>query len=123
MNAKLQAIAEKSASDLIALIKDAEPKILEAWAAAEEEATDEASPKLKLGFSITLDLDKDKMETALTFAIRRKYSIDETIPNPDQFALPMVDNTEVKVVTAAGEATMTTKQFVDGLQKLSALGK
>lgn len=85
MNPKLKAIAEKAAADLLALIKDGEDKILEAWNQCEEEAqANETKPKFKLGLSITLDLDKDAMETALSFGIKHKLTMDCTIPDPSQ---------------------------------------
>ncbi len=85
MNPKLEAIAQKASADLLALIKDGEAKILEAWAAAEEEAQDnEAKPRFKLGLGITLDLEADTMETALTFGIKHKLSVNAVMPNPDQ---------------------------------------
>lgn len=85
MNAKLNAIATKASAALVALVKESETKILEAWAACEEEAQDnETTPKFKLGLSITLDLDKDSMETALTYGIKHKLTATCTIPDPNQ---------------------------------------
>ena len=85
MNPKLKAIEEKASEDLLALIKDGEEKILEAWNACEEEAQEnETKPKFKLSLGITLDLDADSMETALTFGIKHKLMTVASIPDPNQ---------------------------------------
>ena len=90
MNDKLASIAAAACTDLAALIRDGEKRILEAWAACEEEARDnEAKPKMKLGFSITLDLEADKMQTELSFGVRHKLTHDQSIPDPNQPDLPM----------------------------------
>jgi len=88
MNSKLQAIGSVAAEDLRAFIKESEDKIMEAWNACVDEAqTQETKPKLNLGFSIKLDLDEDKMETALTFGVKYKVSKDANIPDPDQLKM------------------------------------
>jgi hypothetical protein len=85
MNSKLNAIAAKAASDLQSLIKESEEKIMEAWNACADEAQEnDTTPKFKLGLSITLDLDADKMESALSFSIRRKLTVESSIPDPNQ---------------------------------------
>lgn len=92
MNSKLEAIAQKASDDLRQLVKEGESKILEAWNACEEEAQDnEAKPKFKLGLAITLDLDRDTMETALSFGIKHKLCIATVIPDPNQIPLPVGD--------------------------------
>ena len=88
MNAKLQAIAHKAAQDLIASIMESEDKILAAWHTAEEDAQEnETSPKFKLGFSITLDLEADAMESRLMYSTKRSVSITSTIPDQNQMEL------------------------------------
>ena len=82
MNAKLQAIAHKAAQDLIASIMESEDKILAAWHTAEEDAQ-----KFKLGFSVTLDLEADAMESRLMYSTKRSVSITSTIPDPNQMEL------------------------------------
>lgn len=104
MNQKLEAIANKASTDLIALVKDGEEKILEAWNAAEEEGQlNECPPKLKLSLAITLDLEKDAMETALSFGIKHKLSVSCSIPDPNQ---PELDG--VSSVTISGGGTSVT---------------
>lgn len=92
-NAKLASIANEAAENLKDLVRNHEEKILEAWNAAEQEAQDnETKPKFRMSLAITLDLDRDNMETALSFGIRYKASRDQTIPDPEQIKLPIGDN-------------------------------
>lgn len=93
MNDKLKAISDKAATDLADLIKDGEEKILEAWSQCEEEAqSNETAPKFKLGLAITLDLDKDTMETALSFGVKHKLSVSAAIPDPNQSVMEIIKN-------------------------------
>lgn len=90
MNPKLKLIAEAAGQDFVDLVKDRQSEILEAWNAAEEEAQiQETKPKFRLSMSVTLDLDADKMETALTFGIRRKVTVFRDIPDQNQKALEL----------------------------------
>jgi hypothetical protein len=85
MNPKLKAISDEAAENLKAYCKEHEEKILEAWHSVEQEANEnEESPKFKLGFAITLDLDKNTMENALTWSVRYKASGSMEIPDPNQ---------------------------------------
>lgn len=85
MNSKLAAITDKAVDDFRALIKENEKLLLEAWSSAEQEATDnEAKPKFKFGFGVTLDLEKDAMASELTFGVRYKRTVESAIPDPDQ---------------------------------------
>lgn len=90
MNSKLSAISIEAAQNLCALVKENEEKLLEAWNSCESEAqANETVPKFKLGLSITLDLDADKMTTDLTWGVRYKATAECTIPDPDQANLPL----------------------------------
>lgn len=121
MNPKLAAIAREAAENLQDLVKNHEDKILEAWHACEQEAQDqESAPKFRLALSITLDLDRDQMETALSFGIRYKASRDQQIPDPNQADLPLPDDTTVTLSTEGVEpVTMTGEQFSKAARKLS----
>ena len=84
-NPKLRAIATAFALDVPQLVHDAENEILAAWAQAEDEAQlNETSAKFGLSFAVSLDLEKDKMETKLSFSVRHSRSIDRAIPDPNQ---------------------------------------
>ena len=129
MNKKLEAIANKASADLLALIKDGEAKILEAWNSAEEEAQiQESKPKFKLGLAIVLDLDKDTMDTSLSFGIKHTLTISGEMPDPTQPKLPLeVDELPAGTVTiktpGAEPVTVTTEQFANASKKLSATAR
>jgi len=90
MNKKLEAIAAVAAEDMKQFVAAKEQDILEAWTAAEEEAKlEENKPKLRLGFSITLDLEGGHQENALSFGIRRRVSRVMEIPDPNQIEMPL----------------------------------
>jgi len=84
-NPKLRAIATTFALDVPQLIHDAESEILKAWQQAEQEAQlNESNAKFGLSFAIALGLEKDKMETKLSFSVRHSRTIDRAIPDPKQ---------------------------------------
>lgn len=122
MNKKLEAIAKQASENLLALIKDGEPKILEAWNSCEEEAQlNEAKPKFKLGLSIVLDLDGDKMDTALSFGVKHTLSVSGEIPDPLQTKLPIGDDdTKMSVSVNGGKPVETTaKKFHDAAARFT----
>jgi len=97
MNAKLEAVGIKSAEVLRALIRESEKNILEAWNSASEEAqVQETAPVLRLGFTISLDLDANKMTHVLAFSLRRKLEAACDIPDPDQLELDALGRTETE---------------------------
>ena len=96
-NEKLELIAAKAAEDLIGLVRESEAKILDAWhKAAEEAQTQESKPKFKLGFSITLDMDEDKMDCTLSFSVKHSLTAEHGIPGSDaaQPELPITNGKE-----------------------------
>ena len=89
-NSKLAAISQAFVFDVPALIAESEDEILEAWSAAEQDASEnETACKFKMGFGITLDLEKNKMETKLTFGVRHTKTFDREIPDPNQTRLDL----------------------------------
>lgn len=87
---KLAQIADKSATVLSELIAHSEEDILKAWHGAIEEANShDADPKLKLGFTITHDLRKDRTEWALSFGVRHKITAEAQLGDPSQAELPL----------------------------------
>lgn len=111
MNTKLEAIANEAAANLMALIKESEDKLLEAWNACEAEAQEqESKPKFKMGLAITLDLDADAMITDLTFGVRHKLSRSQSIPDPDQQKLPGIDSMTISTPGTAS-VTLTAKDL------------
>ena len=122
MNQKLQEISNKAAADLQAFISESEQKLLEAWAQCEQEAQEnETKPKFKFGFSVVLDLDANKMETALTFGVRHKLSRDQQIPDPDQPPLPLDDGTVTISTPGSKPITMTNQQFHNAANKIRSM--
>lgn len=88
-NAKLRAIAQRAAENLMQSVAEGEERILEAWHAAEEEAQDnETAPKFKLGFGIALNLEADAMETKLSFGVKHILNMVDQIPDPNQLEMP-----------------------------------
>ncbi len=100
MNEKLESIATKAGADLMALVKDGETHILEAWAACEAEAKEtDTKPRFKLGLAVTLDLEKCEMESALTFGVKHKLVINGKMPDPNQGELGIKDGGSVTIKT------------------------
>lgn len=121
MNEKLNAIALKASEDLVALIRDAETKLLEAWNAAEEDAqANDTAPRFKIGFAITLDLDKDQMETVLSFGIKHKHSHLQSIPDPGQPEL-LPEGSVTISAEGTEPITMTNSQFSKAARILNKL--
>jgi hypothetical protein len=124
MNAKLTAIADEAATNLKALVKENEDKLLEAWNACESEAQEnETTPKFKIGLAITLDIEADKMATALTFGVRYKSLVECEIPDPEQTKLEFEEKPAVMIHGPDGlGALLTPKQAAAALKKMSNRG-
>lgn len=111
-NPKLRAIATAFSLDVPQLVHDAENEILEAWAQAEDEAQlNDTNAKFALSFAVSLDLEKDKMETKLSFSVRHSRSIDRAIPDPNQPELPVGDAGDITISGEGISATMAADQF------------
>lgn len=94
-NPKITAIAIKAASELAGLIRESEADILAGMhKAAEEAQLQESKPKFKLGFTITLDLDADVAIYNLGWSTKVSRETSSQIPDPDQLALPNMDQTD-----------------------------
>ena len=97
MKEQLRAIAERAGAHLIDLIKDGEAEILKAWAAvAREAALQEVGPKLRLGFSITVDIDKQVVDYDLSWSVRHKLSVSDKMEDPKQEKLGLDEKPRVK---------------------------
>lgn len=89
-NQKLALIARHAAADLEQLIAEKEEEILQAWSQVTEEGNlQDKKPIFRIGYTISLDPDADKMTTGLTFAVRRKLEIVRSMPDPTQPELPL----------------------------------
>lgn len=112
-NPKLRAISTAFSYDIPQLISEAEEEILDSWNQCEQEAQDqETAPKFKLGFGVTLDLDKDTMETKLTFGTKHTKTISRAIPDPNQPSLPLSEGAEEKERT-----TQAAVDFVKAIKR------
>ena len=97
MKEQLRAIAEKAGFHLVDLIEDGEAEILKAWAAvAREAALQEVGPKLRLGFSITVDIDKQAVDYDLSWSVRHKLSVSDKLEDPKQEKLEFEEKPRVK---------------------------
>jgi len=97
MKEQLRAIAEKAGFHLVDLIKDGEAEILKAWAAvAREAALQEVGPKLRLGFSITVDIDKQAVDYDLSWSVRHKLSVSDKLEDPKREKLEFEEKPRVK---------------------------
>lgn len=86
----LETIAAKAADDLKAFCAESEAAITEAMRkCAEECLVQETPPKFRLALSITLDLDKNQQENALSWSVRHKLSATSEIEDPNQTKLPI----------------------------------
>jgi len=89
-NLKLSLIAQHAARDLAQLIAEKEEELLQAWHQVTEEGElQEKKPIFRIGYTISLDPDGNKMTTGLTFAVRRKLEIVRPMPDPEQPELPL----------------------------------
>ena len=95
MNALLQQISECAADDLRDLIKSGETDILSAIHKVEAEAQLQESPlKFKLGFSITVDLEKSTFECNLGWSFKQSLSVSHQIEDVSQVKLPLGANNQ-----------------------------
>jgi len=89
-NDKLRLIADHAAQDLEQLMAEKEKELLEAlYQVTEEAELQDKKPIFRIGYTISLDPDGDKMTTGLTFAVRRKLEIVRPMPDPTQPELPL----------------------------------
>lgn len=88
MSPKILAVSERAPKKLAALIIEAQDEIESALVAAATEAqAQESKAKLKIGFGITINLDSNALEYALTWSVAHKLTATEEIPDPNQPAL------------------------------------
>ena len=97
MKEQLRAIGQSAGANLQDLIRSGEVEILKAWAAvAREAALQEVGPKLKLGYTITVDIDKQSVDYDLAWSVRHKLSVSEKLEDPKQEKLGLDEKPRVK---------------------------
>lgn len=86
---QLKAIINKSAFNLVALGEECEIDIIKIIHQAAEEAQmhDKEKVKVKLSYSIVIDIGSNKLSNSLSFSTKQQRVIDEEIPNPSQMEL------------------------------------
>jgi hypothetical protein len=89
-NDKLQAIAQRSASNLVSLFAEGAEAIAAGIAAAAEEAEAQGKESIvvTINHAIRLDLGKDSQSDSLSWAVRHKLETCNAIPDPNQPELP-----------------------------------
>lgn len=93
MNDKLELITQQAQATLGAVMREGASEILEAWKSCVQEAElQDVHPKLRLGFCISIDLDRSKVAYDLTFGVRHKLSAEGSIGDPNQQDLPIEDD-------------------------------
>lgn len=104
-NPKIKAIAERSGQNCESLIRESADKIQSSWNAAIVEAQqEEGTPKLKLAFTITLDLDKNRASYDLSWGVKYRIGCEGEIPDPDQQTLPL--GSDLTVETGGKSVTL-----------------
>ena len=119
MNDKLQAIAAKAAEDLLGLIADGDEKIRAAWSEAEcQAALEETKPKFSLAFKITLDLDKNTMDSDLSWSTKHHLGVTSKLPDPTQPELPGVEPETVTMETDSGKSVVFSAETFRNIPKI-----
>lgn len=83
---QLKAIINKSAYNLVALGEECENDIIKSIHQAAEEAQmhDKEKVRVKLSYSIVIDIGSNKLSNSLSFSTKQQRSVDVEIPNPNQ---------------------------------------
>ena len=90
MNPLLKSIADNASADLAKLIEEGEGDILKAIHNSESEAQlQETTPKFKLSYSISIDLDHSKFTCDLSWSFKQTLSTNHAIEDPNQAPLPI----------------------------------
>lgn len=92
-NERMDAFIATISSQVRTLLHERGDNMLAAWHENMEEAqsADEKAslPPLKLSISATVDLEKNSVESVLSFTVKRQSKIKADLPDPNQPELPM----------------------------------
>ena len=90
-NARMAAFCDVIKSQAAELIDERADDMLKAWSESIEEANENEDkfPPLKIGISATVDIEKARVETVVSFSVRFKSTLSAPLPDPDQPELPM----------------------------------
>jgi hypothetical protein len=120
MDTTLDTLADQAAETLAALMREGSDLIQSAIKAARQEASDqETEPRLRLSYTITLDLDTHDAEFALAFGVRHKLTATSKVDDPRQARLPL--ETTVTMTTPDGKSVTAPlpamREVVETLRK------
>jgi len=89
---QLLAIANRAAENLVKLIEENQDEILRDISAASEEAQNQEADKIvfSLAHSIKINLTQKALTESLSWSLRKKLEVNQTLPDPDQPELPGV---------------------------------
>ena len=104
----LEQVLDFACADLRGLATERSEEIYEAARVVSQEADEDAKAKLKLGLSITVNLDDNTMDTTLSFSVKRSATAEHTLDDPGQPALPGVES--VTISTAGTEPVTLTRE-------------
>ena len=89
---QLLAIARTAAENLVALIEENQEEILLDIAAVSEEAQNQEADKIvfSLAHAIKINLTGKSLTDSLSWSVRKKLEVCQSLPDPDQPELPGV---------------------------------
>jgi len=90
-SSQLLAIARTAADNLVKLIEENQDEILLDIQAVSEEAQNQEADKIvfSLGHTIKINLTQKSLSEALSWSVRKKLEVCQSLPDPDQPELPM----------------------------------
>lgn len=114
---KLDAIAARSAENLVALFAEHGDAISQGIAAAAEEAEAQGKESIVVNLSHTLrlDLGKDSQTDKLSWSVKHTVEACGQIPDPSQPELP---GTTMTIVTGARTVTVTPEQAKEAVKRM-----
>jgi len=86
---QLIAVARKSASNFVGLVRENADALLDAAQASEQTSE---KPSLKIAHALNIDMGNNEMNDSITWSIRHKADVDCMMPDPNQPELWEDDN-------------------------------
>lgn len=115
---KIESIAETSSGNLKRLMVDAAEQIEAAMIKAVEEAQlQDKDAVFKLGFTISLNLDTNKMDNDLSWSVRHKLSVSDDMPDPNQLKLSIEEEPTVRLGDNTQVPLSVAKELVREIKK------
>lgn len=107
-NERMSAFLETITTQVRTALFEREADILRAWQENIEEAGENEKdfPPLKLCLGATVDLEKNTIETVLSFTVKHQSKISESLPDPDQPEFPEVKEMAKNLKKAGAKITV-----------------